>query len=462
MKILVLLAIVSLGLTACTTPQQEPEASNEEKTITEILNRIQPPTLPDREFNLLDFGTAEAIRQNIQPALDSAIRVSAAQGGGKIVIPPGGYFSDGPIHLLSNIQLHFEEGALITFSQDPAHYLPHVLVRWEGVECFNYSPFIYAKDQKNIILSGKGRFNGNAAGGMQEWRKEQKTAQSLLREMGKTGVPVSERIFGAGHWLRPAFLQLVNCENVLISDIQIENVPFWVIQPTYCKNVTVRGIRVNSRFVNNDGVDPDSSEDVLIEDCWFRTGDDAIAVKSGRDQDGWRVDRPSKNIVIRNCHAELTLHGIAFGSEMSGGIENVYVQNFTMGKVDQYAIQFKANRDRGGYIKNVFIEAVEIDSAKTAVFFTNDYHSYAGGNSPSAFSNIAIRNFSCKYVSDMGIDMVGTEENPIHQVLFKDVILERAEKNRMEYATEIQFEGVRINGQAVASAEDLVGDAPPE
>lgn len=462
MKNLVLLAIAGLGLLACNSPQQETEASTEDQAITEILNRIQPPTLPDVEFNLLDFGTVEAIQKNIQPALDSAIRTCAAQGGGKIVVPPGDYFSEGPIHLLSNIQLHFEEGAAITFSQDATHYLPVVLVRWEGVECFNYSPFIYAKDQKNIIISGKGRFNGNAAGGMQEWRQDQKPSQSLLREMGKTGVPVNERIFGEGHWLRPAFLQLVNCENVLISDIQIENVPFWVVQPTYCKNVTVKGIRVNSRCVNNDGVDPDSSEDVLIEDCWFRTGDDAIAVKSGRDQDGWRVNRSSKNIVIRNCHAELTLHGIAFGSEMSGGIENVYVQNFTMGVVDQYALQFKANRDRGGYIKNVFIDGVEIDSAKTAIYFTNDYHSYAGGTSPSAFSDIAIENFTCKYVSDMGIDMVGTEENPIHRVLFNQVTVERAEKNRMEYATDIRFDRVNINGQAVASGGELAGNVRQE
>ncbi|MCB0633232.1 MAG: glycoside hydrolase family 28 protein [Saprospiraceae bacterium] len=454
MKNLIFIALAVLGWAGCT--QMEEAASSDENAIAEILSRINTPDLPDLELNLMDFGESEAILQNIRPALDSAVRTCAAQGGGKIVVPAGNYFSEGPIHLLSNIQLQFEEGAVVTFSQEPEDYLPVVFVRWEGVECYNYSPYIYAKDQENIIISGKVRFNGNAEGGIQTWLEKQKPFQSALWEMGRNGVPVNERIFGEDHWLRPAFLQLVNCENVLISDIQIENVPFWVVQLTYCKNVTVRGIRVNSRFLNNDGCDPDSSEDVLIEDCHFTTGDDAIAVKSGRDQDGWRVNRPSKNIVIRNCHTDLTLHGVAFGSEMSAGIENVYVQNFTMGKVDQYAVQFKANRDRGGYIRNVFIDGVKIDSAKTAIYFTNDYHSYAGGTSPSAFSDISIKNYSCGYASDRGIDMVGTEENPIHHVQFSNVTVESAARNRMEYAEDIQFNNVNINGQPVATASDLV------
>ncbi len=196
----------------------------------------------------------------------------------------------------------------------------------------------------------------------------------------------------------------MNCENVLVENISIENVPFWVVHPTYCKNVTIPGITVNSRNINNDGIDIDSSEDVLIEDCMFTTGDDAIALKSGRDQDGWRVGKPSKNVVIRNYKADTTLHRMAFGSEMSGSIEHIYVQNFEISNVDQYALLFKANKDRGGYIRNIFIDNMTFDTVMTAIFFTNDYHSYAGGDSPSEFHDVFVNEKQITSLDDMKVE----------------------------------------------------------
>ena len=208
--------------------------------------------------------------------------------------------------------------------------------------------------------------------------------------------------------------------------------------------------------MNNDGVDPDSSEDVLIEDCWFNTGDDAIAIKSGRDQDGWRVGRPTRNVVARNCFVQSTLHGIAIGSEMSGGVENIYMRDFEIRKVDRYAIQFKSNLDRGGYIRNVSIRNISIDSTMTAIFFTNDYHSYAGGNSPSEFSNIQIADVTCNHALQMGIDMVGIEQKPIHTINFERIHIDRADgNNRMLNAENIKFTDVFINGKEITRIDDL-------
>jgi polygalacturonase len=437
--------VYSLAL-ACTN-QHNRNISPESKAINTILGRINGPAIPSLEFNLSDYSSKAELKENIQPVLDKVIQECSNKGGGKVIIPAGEYFSKGPIHLLSNIHLYLEEGVSITFSQNPKDYLPNVLVRWEGVECYNYSPFIYAINQKNIRISGNGIFNGNAKGGFQTWRAQQKSSQLLLREMGRNQVPVEQRIFGAGHLLRPAFLQFVNCQNIEISDINVVNVPFWVIHPTYCKNVIIRNVKINSRLVNNDGCDIDSCEDVLIENCSFTTGDDAIAIKSGRDQDGWRIAKPSKNIVIRNCVSDSTLHGLAIGSEMSGGVENVFIQDFTFKHVDEYGIQFKANKDRGGYIQKIYIEDVKIETAKTPLFFTNDYHGYAGGENPSVFRDIFIKKFHTTLANNKAIDMLGTPEKPITNVFFNHISVDKAINDiRIENVQHIVYDQVFING----------------
>ena len=274
--------------------------------------------------------------------------------------------------------------------------------------------------------------------------------------MGRDGVPLSERVFGEGHYIRPSFIQFVNCKNILVSEISIMNVPFWVVHPTYCKNVIIQGIKVDSYRLNNDGVDPDSSEDILIEDCWFNTGDDAIAIKSGRDQDAWRVGKPSRDIVIRDCFAKRTHHGIAFGSEMSAGAENIYVRNFEMEKVDNYAIQFKSNLDRGGYLKNISVRGISIDSTATAVFFTNDYHSYSGGNSPSEFAYINISDVTCKYASQMGINIVGIEERPIHNINLEHIEISHEEVgSRILNAEKVHLADISINGRRISGTDDI-------
>ena len=247
-----------------------------------------------------------------------------------------------------------------------------------------------------------------------------------------------------------SFIQLMGCSNILIKGITIENAPFWVIHPTYSKDITIQDVHVNSTRINNDGIDLDSCEDVLVEDCTFNAGDDAIAIKSGRDRDAWRVNRPSRNIVIRNCLVKNVLHGLAFGSEMSGGIENIFVDNFFMEKVDKYAIQFKANRDRGGYIRNVSIDGVYIGSTKTAIFFTNDYPGYQGGNSPSEFYDIQIKNIICNSATGRGIDIKGLPEKPIHNVSFENILVLRENKpSVLSNMREFAFQNLSVNNEQI-------------
>jgi len=392
---------------------------------SEFLKNISVPKFPETTVLI---QPNKFINAECEDFINKRISECSASGGGSIVLEKGEYFCKGPLILKSNVNLHLEKGAQLVFSQNPSDYLPVVFVRWEGTEAFNYSPFIYANNAENIAITGEGIIDGNslAENSFREWRNLQKEDQNQLREMGRTGVPVEKRVFGEGHFLRPQLIHFINCRNILLEDITVTNGAFWLIQPTYCKNITIRGIKVDSRFINNDGVDLDSSSDVLIENCHFNTGDDFIAIKSGRDQDGWRINIPCKNIVIRNCVSEDCLHGISFGSEISGGIENIYVENLSYKKIRQYGLQFKSNKDRGGYIKNIVINNVQIDSVQTCISFTNQYHSYSGGNSPSAFENIQIENVKCKVALDKAISMEGLPEMPIKNVTFKKISVEKS------------------------------------
>src|SRR5262249_9144161 len=159
-----------------------------------------------------------------------------------------------------------------------------VLTRWEGIECFNYAPLISAFEQENIAITGKGTLDGQASDKTWwAWSKTQREDQKALIAMGDQGVPVAQRVFGAGHLLRPNFVQPQRCRNVLIEDISIKDSPMWELHPLLSTNVTIRGVKINSHGPNNDGCDPESCRDVLIEECEFNTGDDCIAIKSGKN-----------------------------------------------------------------------------------------------------------------------------------------------------------------------------------
>jgi polygalacturonase len=281
-----------------------------------ILRRIRPPTFPRRTFPITRYGAVGDGRTDCTAAFRRAIADCHRAGGGRVLVS-GGVFLTGAIHLRSNVELHVAQAGTIRFSTDPAAYLPVVFTRWEGTECFNYSPFIYAYGQKNVAVTGCGTLDGQARLG--EWESwyanggPQGADQRALREMGQNGVPVQQRQFGAGHYLRPNMIQFYRCENVLVSSLTIVEPAMWTIHPVLCTNVTVRDITVLSTLYNTDGCDPEASRYVHIHGCRFNTNDDCVAVKAGRDSDGHRVGVASANIVVENCKFAGRWGGIAVG-----------------------------------------------------------------------------------------------------------------------------------------------------
>ena len=234
-----------------------------------ILARIKPPVFPKRDFVITKFGAKPNGTTDCTTAIKKAIDACSKAGGGRVVVPRG-VFLTGAIHLKSNVNLYVAKDATLKFSKNPGDYLPVVFTRWEGTELMNYSPFIYAFEQKNIAITGEGTldgqsgndawwpWNGRANYGWKEGDPNQRGDRAALQQMAEKNVPVSERVFGAGHYLRPQFVQPYRCQNVLIEGVQIINSPMWEIHPVLCTNVTVRSVKINSHGPNNDGCDPES------------------------------------------------------------------------------------------------------------------------------------------------------------------------------------------------------------
>ena len=416
----------------------------------EIVASIQSPRIPERDFRITTFGASPADGFDSLPGVRAALREAVQPGGGRIVVPPGRWFIKGPIHLQSHIELHVQKGAELVFSAEPADYLPVVLTRWEGSLCFNYSPFIYAFQATDVALTGEGVINGNAATGFGEWRPHEKPAQLRLRQMGNDLVPVHQRVFGEGSFLRPPFIQFFGCERVLVEDVTIKDSPFWCIHPVFCSDVTVRGVTVDSHRMNNDGVDPDSSSNVLIENCVFRTGDDAVAIKSGRDQDGWRIGRPTERVVIRNCEMPEVHNALAVGSEMSGGVQSIFMENCRIGSA-RSCIYFKSNPDRGAYIRGVRVRNIEVDVSKAVLIdlFT-DYPGWRGNAFAPHYEDFVIEDVVCNRAEKFGLYAVGKPGAPLTDILLRNVTIRSAAiPQYLAWVDGLRFEQVTINGQPV-------------
>lgn len=431
---------------------EKPDAENQDRwkhQVPEILKRIIPPTFQDVNYVITDFGAIGDGQSDCHAALSKAIDTCNSAGGGKVIVPEGIWRVNGPIRLKSHVHLHLREGATIRFNPDPDLYLPMVLTRWEGTELYNYSPMIYSYQATHVAITGKGTIDGMARESFATWKPRQKEAQSNLRKMGAEGVPVHQRLFGKGHWLRPPMIQFFGCRNVLVEGISIVDAPFWVIHPVYCQNVIVRGIQVQSHNANNDGVDPDSSVDVLIEDCRFDTGDDSVAIKSGRDEDAWRIGNATENVVVRNCEMNSRANGLCIGSEMSGNVRNIFMEDCRIGKVDS-AIYFKGNRDRGGIVENVSVRNIKVEKADWLIHFTTDYHSYRGGEHAPLFRNFDIERVTCE-ASKTAIQAVGVPGFPIRNVSLKDITVKQAEiVSNINHTENFVLKNVQVNGLPVS------------
>jgi polygalacturonase len=458
-KRIVFIFLVNLFVACNLITSDQSQGNKAWQNIPSVLQCIQVPIFQDKKFIITEFGANDDGKTICTKAINKAIESCSASGGGTVVIPSGRYLT-GAINLKSNVNLLIEENAILQFSNNPDDYLPAVYTRFEGVECYNYSPLIYAYKQKNIAITGKGIIDGQADSvnwwqWKGSWKGKTMTSKNTdidsLYQMAENNTPVAKRIFGKGHHLRPNFIQFYNCENVLVEGIKIINSPMWVIHPVLCKNVTIRKVKIDSQGPNNDGCNPESSSNVLIKDCFFETGDDCIAIKSGRNADGRRINVPSENIIIQGCTMKDGHGGVVIGSEISGNCRNVFVENCTMDSPNlDRVLRIKTNSLRGGIIENVYMRKISVGIVKQAIIHIDFYYNEGDiGTFTPVVKNIYISNVKSKK-SERAIFIDAYERSPVTGVHIENCYFSGIEKgNFIKYASNLIMEGVYINGVLV-------------
>lgn len=401
----------------------------------------------EKVCNIKDYGAKSGGKIiNSTPIFD-AISDCARSGGGRVLIPPGKW-KTGAIHLRNNIDLHLEKGAQIIFSSDPNDYLPVVFTRFEGMELYNYSPLIYANNCENVSISGEGILDGQGKE-WSNWNNKQDEAVFRLYTMINREEPVESRVFGTKKdSLRPSFVQFINCKNVSVSGITALDGPMWTFHFIYSESIKIKNINVRTISHNTDGIVIDSSKNAIIEDSNFETGDDAIAIKSGLDRDGWRVNRPSENIFIKNILVKRGHSGISIGSEMSGGVRNVLVSDCQF-KDTWSGIRLKSMRGRGGTIENVWFKNIEMDDIETAALLIDA--TYSASTIPPKtdaypkIKNLYFENIKCLLARD-AIEIDGDSEHDIvEKIIFKDIDIKSRNGAIIKNGKNILLENVNIN-----------------
>ena len=403
---------------------------------------LRTPEFPSRDFLITTYGATPSSTADSLPAVRRAITECRAAGGGRVVVPAGDFLLNGPIHLRSRVNLYLAEGAHVRFSTSPGDYLPMVLVRWEGTRCLNYSPLVYAYRQENVAITGSGILDGQAQRFWSDWRPRQSTDQTTLRRMGGEKAEVNSRMFGDGHFLRPQLIEFYDCKNILMEDIVLQNSPFWNLHLAFCTNATVRRIHVKPGTTNDDGVDVDSCKNVLIEDSKFETFDDCVVIKAGRDQDAWG-DRPCEDIAVRRCTATQTRgYGFCIGSEMSGSVRNVSVEDCHVEQTTAAAVGIKANTDRGGTVENILFAR-----CGAAIRVATDFQGVVDHPYPPLYRNLHFSGITCDSATQTGIHIVGLPQKLIHRVELDSIEIKKAATAlRIENAADVRMHAVRING----------------
>lgn len=427
-----------------------------------IIASIAPTSFPARDFVLTDFIKTAAdplATKAVTSAIAEAIAACHQAGGGRVLIPAGRWLT-GAIHLRSNVNLHLAKNAVLVFSSATEDYLPYVMTRWEGVELMGYSPLIYAFEQDNIAITGEGILEGG--GSVSQWwpwkgkwkhtpwpldaSVDQQQTRDPLFKMAQAGVPVTERVF-AQNWLRPPFIQPYRCSRVLVEGVTIRNSPFWLLNPVLCTDVIVRQVNFFSHGPNSDGCDPESCNRVLISDCLFDTGDDCIALKSGRNNDGRRLATPVQNVVIQDCVMKAGHGGVVLGSEISGGARNIFARRLRMSSPDlERGLRIKTNSLRGGVIDTVLFTEVQIGEVKDAIVINFYYEEGDAGDQLPQVNNIYISQLQIRQANRL-FEIRGLPRAPVGLVALEAVTVGQAALGVVSGAPQLQLQQVTLNGQ---------------
>lgn len=464
MKITNLLVLVILFVSSHLLAQPDKYAWEESYPL--IQQHIQVPVFKNRTYNIVDFGAVSNDTSVLNhEAINRAIAICSLNGGGTVLVPPGTWHT-GPITMKSQVNLHLDDRATLLFTTD-TKYFPVVLTRWEGVDCYNLQPLIYAYGEKDIAITGKGTIDGGAENenwwkkcgsprfGWEEGDISQRTGRPKLLQWANDKVPVSQRVLTAEDGMRPQLLNFYLCKNILIEGVTLLRSPFWVIHPLLCENLTIRGVKMINDGPNGDGCDPESCKNVLIEDCFFNTGDDCIAIKSGRNNDGRRWAVPSENIIVRNCEMKNGHGGVVIGSEISGGYKNLFVENCQMDSPElDRVIRIKTNTLRGGIIENVYVRNIEVGQCKIAVVSVNllyEPREIGERSFVPTVRNIFVEDVNCQK-TQYGIYLNGIEDQSnIIGIHIKNSSFSNVEKGNFVNGKvdDIHFDNLKINGRNI-------------
>jgi polygalacturonase len=438
---------------------------------------LEIPSFPEREVKITEFGAVPNGIYNNTEAINTAISECFKKGGGKVIIPRGLWLT-GPIHLKSNVNLFVEEGALVTFSKDYNDY-PLILSNYEGYETVRCTSPIMGWNLENIAITGSGIFDGSGdawrpvkkfkmtekqwnklieAGGIVEEGKEEVWWPTIKAYEGKeydkkmggkcTNI---EKCQPYKEFFRPVLMSLVNCKRVLLDGPTFQNSPAWCLHPRLCENMIIKNIKVrNSWFSQNgDGIDIESCKYVILSHSTFDVGDDAICIKSGKNEEGRKLGVPSEIISIRNCTVYHGHGGVVIGSEMSGGVKNVEVGNCTFIGTDT-GLRFKSCRGRGGVVEDIIIDGIDMmDIANEAITFSTSYNIHTKTLEESTvedipeFKNFYIKNVNC-VGAGVGIHLSGLPEMPVRNVYFENISMKAKIEMKCENTENISMENVEI------------------
>ena len=383
----------------------------------------------------------DALNHNIIPDgktmntinINSLIDSISKKGGGKINFSEGVYLTGGII-LKDNVGIHLKKGAVIKFSQNPIDYTPNVLGHWEGMEIYNFRAFIYSNNVKNISITGDGVLDGNA--GWDNWwgwsrdnLHKLKKNRPRLMEYNRTEVSVSERNFGLGYNLRPNFIQLYKSEGITIQGVTLKNSPMWFIHTVLSENIIIDDVKIYAPYEspNTDAIDLESSKNIVVKNCFIDVGDDCITMKSGRNQDGRRINTPTENVIAKDNIIKNGRGGLTIGSEMSGGANNIFMKNCRINsKKLNRAFRIKGSEVRGGYVSDIFVKDVIIDTVGGGPILNIDLHYTVrdaernGQTYLPKVENVFIQNVTCNYAKQP-LYLDGYSDSKIVNVQLKNI-----------------------------------------